>query len=375
MRGGGAGTVLTAWLARVGLLAALAVAALPAAADPYRVEMVPVDAQAEDAVAARELAIAQGQREGLVTVMRRLTTTTALPDVSRVDLDRIVVSHEIADEQLGATRYVGHINVTYDRGEVERLLREAGLPFVVVPPGPILVVPALDTARGYDLWSDDNPWRAAWLSTSPPPGLLELIVPLGDIADLTMFTGDDLARGNAAALGRLAQRYDASAAYVVTATLGGDAPGTGPVRLQVLGPELNSVAIDEATAEAAGDVMEAAVARAAAAIEAAWKRENVVRADRVAVLEVEVPLVDLRGWVQIRDGLEGLPWVRRLRIDELGRRRAALTIEYIGDFPRLEDALADLGLGLTRENGGWRLLPAGGVNATEAPSMPPVPSR
>jgi hypothetical protein len=374
MRGGRAGAMLRGWLARAGLLATLAVAALPAAADPYRAEMIPVDAEAEDAVAARERAIAQGQRDGLITVMRRLTSATALPDVATVDLDRIVVSHEIADEQLGATRYVGHINVSYDRAEVERLLREAGLPYVVAPPGPVLVVPALDAAGGYDLWSDANPWRAAWLTTPPPPGLLELIVPLGDIADLTMFTADDLARGNGEALGRLAQRYDASAAYVVTATLGSGVAGTGPVRLQVLGPGLNSVAVDEVMVETGGNLMETAVGRAATAIEAGWKRENVVRANQVAVLAVEVPLVDLRGWVQIRDGLEGLPWVRRLRIDELGRRRAALTIEYIGDFPRLEGALADLGLGLTQENGGWRLLPAGGVNATVVPSGPPVPS-
>lgn len=356
------------------VLGALALIAPPVAADPYRAEMVPVDATAEDAVAARELAIAQGQRDGLLVVMRRLTSSGRLPDIGAVDLDQVVVSHEIADEQLGATRYVGQINVTYERSEVERLLREAGLPYVIVPPGPVLVVPVLDRAGGFDLWSEANAWRAAWLTSPPPSGLLELLVPLGDIADLTTFGPDDLAAGNAAALDRLARRYDAAAAYVVTATLREDVQGISAGRIQVLGPDLASVAVDEALAQSGGDGLDAAVARAAAAIEAAWKRENVVRADLVAALDVEVALVDLAGWVQIRDGLEGLPWVRRLAIEELGRSRAALTIEYVGDFPRLEAALAGLGLGLVQESNGWRLLPAGGPGVTVAPLAPPVAS-
>jgi hypothetical protein len=352
-------------------LAAWLLVAAAAQADPFRVEDVPVDASAEDAVVARDLAIAQGQRDGLVTLMRRLSTATALPSVANVDLDRLVVSHEIAEEQVGATRYVGRINVTYDRGEVERLLRDAGLPYVILPPGPVLVVPALRTAAGYDLWSDANPWRAAWLTEPPAGELLEISVPLGDIADLTAFGADDLAVGNAEALQQLARRYGAVAAYVAVATLDDDPRSAeGRVRLAVLAPDLRRPLAEETVLAADRPAVRLAADRAVALIEADWKRENTVRADQVSALRVEVPLVDLAGWVHIRDRLEGVPWIRRLRIDELGRRRAALTIEHIGDFPRLERALAEVGLGLSQENGAWRLRPAGGPATVEEPYAP-----
>ena len=79
------------------------------AADIYRILGVPVDATAESAVAARERAIDAGQREGLVRLMRRLTSPTAhdrLPDVGALQIERYVNSFEIAEEKVGPTRYL-----------------------------------------------------------------------------------------------------------------------------------------------------------------------------------------------------------------------------------------------------------------------------
>ena len=342
-----------------------------ARADPFHVAGIPVDAAAEDAVIARERAIAQGQRDGLITLLRRLSTATIPASVADVDLDRFVVSHEIAEEQVGATRYVARINVTYDRAAVERLLRDAGLPHVILPSGPVLVVPALRTAGGYDLWRDANPWRATWLTAPPVGELLEIGVPLGDIVDLTTFGADDLAAGHAEALQQLARRYGAVAAYVVLVTLD-DGPRTaaGSVPLVVLAPDLRTQLAAETLVAADELALERAAERAVAVIEAAWKRDNMVRADQLGALVVEVPLEDLAGWIHIRERLEGVPWIRRLRIDELGRRRAVLTIEHIGEFVRLERALAEAGLGLSQENGAWRLRPAGGPATVEEPSAP-----
>ena len=110
--------------------------------------------------------------------MQRLTSPTdsgGLPDPAHVPLDRIVRSFDVADEQMGATRYIGHINVNYDRNQIEQLLRSAGVAYVVAPPGPVLVVPAVRTQDGYDLWGD-NPWRSAWTANPDPGGASRLPV-------------------------------------------------------------------------------------------------------------------------------------------------------------------------------------------------------
>ena len=91
------------WLRLLPLAALLLALASPAwSAEIYRIDGLAVDATAESGVAARGLAIANGQREGLTQLMRRLTSPTThgqLPDVSTVPVERYVNSFEIAQEK------------------------------------------------------------------------------------------------------------------------------------------------------------------------------------------------------------------------------------------------------------------------------------
>jgi hypothetical protein len=354
-----------------------------AASDPFRVELIQVDATAENAVAARAAAIERGQREGLGIVLSRLTApgdAASLPDPGSVDLDRVVRSYDIADEQVSSIRYLARINVTYNPAEVRRLLTGSGVAFVQRPPPPILVVPVLRTASGPSLWGYDDPWRAAWVARSAAGGggLLDLVLPLGDVEDIATFPPQALESGDTAALADLAQRYEASAAYVVSASVpSGEAVEGAPVRVDVLGPALGQPLASEvvpagpgaAPAESLAPVVEAAVKQ----LEAAWKTQNLGGGGRVSRLLVEVPLADLRGWVQIRRDLETLPLVRSLRIDSLDRAQASVRIDYLGELQQFESAIARLGMMLTQENGQWRLLPAGGRFGGEVPAPAAVP--
>jgi hypothetical protein len=382
MRCDGGATRLKSLALALGLV--LLLVAGPAAAqtmhDPYRVERVPVDASADDAVTAREQALDNGQRDGLRMLMERLTSARdagRLPDTRSLSLDRVVRSFDVADEQVGATRYVGHINVNYDGAEVERMLRDAGIAYAMAPFPAVVVVPALRGPDGYDLWSD-NAWRAAWASRADQGQLLEMRVPLGDLGDLSGLPPDAVTRQDASAMAALASRYDAAAGYVVAATLPEELVAGAPVRLEVLGPDLQRAGAAEVATIGEGSEpalrLEPVVAAAVAQIEQAWKADKLVRADQVAALPVEVALVDFAGWLQIRRHLEGIPWIQRLRIDELGRDHADLVIEYIGDFQQLDSAIAENGLRLAQENGTWRLLPAGGQRELTAPSVAPAPA-
>lgn len=353
-----------------------------AAGDPYRVELIPVDATAANAVAARAEAIERGQREGLTIVMERLTAQpdgAGLPDPAGIDLDRVVRSYDVAEEQVASNRYVAKINVTYNPAEVRRILAGTGLAFIQKPPQPVLVVPATRSASGrVSLWSDDDPWRAAWLGRSSMAGLLDVVLPLGDVEDIATFPPQALESGDTAALAALAQRYEASAAYVAAALIpsAGIADGA-PVRVDVLGPGLGEPLQSEIVPAGPG-VTEAeslvpVVAAAVNELEAAWKTQNLAASGRVSKLSVEVPLADLRGWVQIRRELETLPLVRSLRIDSLDRAQANVTIDYSGELQQFESAVARLGLMLAQENGQWRLLPAGGRVGNEAPAPAAMP--
>ena len=73
-----------------------------------------------------------------------------------------------------------------------------------------------------------------------------------------------------------------------------------------------------------------------------------------------VPIARLADWVAVKRGLERLPEVSDITIQSFARDQVGLEIRYIGDQFRLERALAQLGLALTREGESWLLLPTGG---------------
>lgn len=364
-------------------LALLLPGAAEAARDLYRVAGIPVDATADDAVAARAIALERGEREGLALLLRRLTlaeSAGALPDVGRLDIQRFVRSFEITAEQVAPTRYVASLNVTYDPGAVESLLAAEGIPAVTRPPPPVLLVPALGRDGGVDLWGEDNPWRAAWDTPAVENTLVEIVLPLGDLADVSTLRPGDLAAGDAAAADGLAARYGTE--DVVVATLDGLPPGADPpppeLRLDVRRlsgdrAQLLAEALPVPAGATAADALTTAVTRVTRAVDEDWKRRNLVPAGRTASLIVEVPLADLAGWIQIRHDLEGLPVVRRVRVEALERTMATVIIEYVGELWQLESALGGLGLILSQESDSWRLLPAGAPRDRATPS--PVTGR
>ena len=62
---------------------------------------------------------------------------------------------------------------------------------------------------------------------------------------------------------------------------------------------------------------------------------------------------------RIKQRLESLPEVSEIVMASFARDRVGIQIRYIGDEFHLEQALARLGLALSREGESWLLLPTG----------------
>lgn len=360
------------------LLLALGLAAGPAhAADMYRVMGVPVDATAESAVAAREQAIAEGEREGLRRLLRRLTAPAdhaRLPRVEDLPLDRFVNSYEIASERVGPTQYIATLNISYLAEETQELLRGQGLSFVTRRSEPILVVPVEETASGPVAWLETSTWRAAWYDALEQATVTVLTMPLADLADVADAPPTALLSGDQSALDALGARYGAAEVIVAIARLERDQDGklervavtarpsddwSRPILRQVVEP-------------AAGEEEPATLARAVglvvAAIEDDWKRRTLVPLDALSTVVAAVPLAGLSGWVQVRNELASLREVRSLRLESFSRAGARVAIGYEGEFPELLTALEGVGLTLAQEVDGWHLRPATGP---EEPLAPP----
>ena len=360
-------------------------AARPAAAavEIYTVSGIRVDASAESAVVAREQALETAQREGLRQLFARLVVEEdlpRLPEVESLPLERFVRSFTVEEEKRSATRYLASVTVRYEPEAVRTLFAEAGVAAVIAPSAPLLVVPELLRGEEVDRWSEDNPWRQAWLANAERNTFLAIRLPLGDLADVVALGEGETAQGEG--ITRLAARYGTDT--IVFARARPQPSGTAdaaasdgprPTLLLSLVPAGGwfTETVEELVAAPPEDGQEEVpwalgVARAKAALERAWKRDNAVRLGTRDTVRVTVPLADLRGWVQIRRKLEAMPEIRSVRIERLSRREAELAIAFVGDRAQLRQALAGRGLDLVLEDGSWQLRPA------EAPAGPSAPS-
>lgn len=369
-------------LQHLALWAALALAAfLPrgpsAAAELYRVDGVEVEATAESAVAAREAAIAAGEREGLARLLRRLTAPSdhgRLPELAGRPLDPFVQSFEIAEERVAPTSYAATLNLSYVAAEVQGLLAEAGIPFVTRRSEPILVAPVEVTPTGTVPWLEPSPWRDAWYAAVEDATVATLVLPLADLGDVAAAPPEALAAGDRAALDALALRYGAQGVVVATAELA-RAPETGALeRVDVTardGARWTQPLVRESVVAAPEEEESETLARAAAlvvdAVEADWKQRTLVPVPPASRLVAEVPLAGLSSWVQIRNQLAGLPEVRSLEVQSFSRDRVRLAIGHDVGLAELAGALGRAGLSLAEEEDGWHLRPAGGPAGYPAP--------
>src|SRR5207244_7685456 len=148
-------------------------------ADPFTAT-VAVDATANTAAQAREMARTDGQRRALAAVAER--ARAKLPKLDDKAITDLVASFEVTNERMSAVRYAGDYTFHFRPEETRRILGNpaAGNAGPVAPaePGkPVVLIPVYQSAGPARLWEDANPWRQAWEEQPTGDGAVRLPVP------------------------------------------------------------------------------------------------------------------------------------------------------------------------------------------------------
>jgi Uncharacterized protein conserved in bacteria (DUF2066) len=375
--------VLASTLIMLMLAAAVPVMAQGRSDSPaFTVRNVVVDRTAATAAAAREAALVDGQRTALRRLFERLVPRSEyrrLPNPSDSRISDLVENFEVQSERTSAVRYIASLTYRFRPDDVRNLLRNANIPFAETYAKPYLVLPVLHDQGVALLWDDPNPWRAAWARAAPFDGLAPLILPKGDLADVSDINADQARAGDDQRLTAISRRYGVAGVYVADAVL--DSSDTGrtllQVTLSVYGAAMGEQTMVDSYVAAAGEDNDALMQRAAVettrGIEERWKSEQLLQFGREAALTVSVSFDDVAQWVAIRRRLADLALIRRSDIVSLTRHQAILTLGYIGDDGQLRVALAQRDLELLPADAGsgaagaqWQLKLTASANSDAA---------
>jgi hypothetical protein len=328
----------------------------------YLVRDVQVEATAQDAVAARALAIERGRRQALDRLLARLTTDgTVAADVDQLPVDELVSSLEVVEETVGPRSYAATLEVAFDRAAVEEVLNERGIAYADAAAEPVLVVPLWQTGTGLRLWEADNAWKAAWDRALDPDALAPFVVPLGDLQDLTLLNPDQAARGDRAALTALAERYGTDAAVVARLEGSGEPGGRLEVSARRYGDEAGEpyrAVVRRGPDEPLARSLERAVAELQAAFDARFRERRAVTGGPREALLITTAVDGLDGWGRVLRLLDGLAEVERTDVRRFTQEEALLELRVAGGRERLEESLDRRGWRLTDRRGdGLRLEP------------------
>ena len=348
----------------VALLALVFLGASPArAADLYTVRGVHVDETAKSATDARSLAQAEGQRLALTLLLKRLTLSSDWPQLPQADdktAQDAVLGFQVANEKTSSTRYIADLTVSFQPATVKQMLRSRGIAYGETQAKPALLLAVLQTGgNAPTLWEGQNPWRDAWAATDLADAITPLIMPLGDVQELSTVTPQQALSGDRAALSALAASYGTDEVVVASAVVSADGTRLDATVTRYGAQAAAPIRRSYNTAAAGADGFNA-MARAAAsdlllAVSDNWKRAIVVRGGAAAQLTASVYFSTLDQWQAIRKALTTEPLVSGLQVEGIAADGAQVEIDYRGTPDQLALSLAQSNVSLVQDADGWSL--------------------
>ena len=337
-------------------LALVCLSLRPALADAtFTVSGIHVDASASSVVEARNQAVGQGRPAAWQTLFRRLTRQqdwTRQPQLDDAALQKLITGYVPSNEKRSTRRYVADMSYIFNPGAVARVLQGAGIPYTAALARRILVIPM---APGYTRGSG---WTTALSSSRFSDSVVPFAVPVGDAQDTAALGALSFDTANWNDVEPVAARIHASEAVLALAAQNGNKL-TVTLRRLGAGELPTKTSIDVPLLQGASSTYPSAADAAVRAMEDMWKSHAAVDFSQKATLIADVRIDSLAQFARLQSAMAGVPNVAGVSVVAMDIGDAQISVSYLGTTDQLHDALAQAGIVLTKNGGGWQLGAAG----------------
>lgn len=152
--------------------------------DDLIVDNVAVIITDQSAPKAREAAILEAEKKGLLSLAERQSIAidaTLLEQIPPSQIQQNVKALVIVREKTSPTKYAATFKITYKPSAIQKLLGSSKIKNDAVTS--CVVLPYFKNENHTELWGDENPWFNAWTSAKLPASL---VLPLGDLSDMKL---------------------------------------------------------------------------------------------------------------------------------------------------------------------------------------------
>ena len=331
----------------------------------FVIENVAVDETSSTALKAREKALEIGQKRAWKKLLERMTfpeTVKKVADIPYSELRSLIRGYEVMRERTSTVRYLADLNVTFNGNEVRQFFLNNNIDYAETPSAPVLVVPLLIRQGAASLWETPNPWRDAWQNLPKQRGLVDIRVPVGDLADIRDIAAIQALRGDQKKLKKIAKRYNAKTIVVAKAFkrfgIKDNLPILEIIITKIRTDQIEESIIDTIKGEIGDDLLNllgVGVTRVVNSIVDSWKKENAVTTGLLLRVPVFVPIKGLNNWLGITSQLDEIGILKRTNLRRLSKREALIDLWVTGNITLLENALGSKNLSLLKHSKGFIL--------------------
>ena len=331
----------------------------------FVIENVAVDETSSTALKAREKALEIGQKRAWKKLLERMTfpeTVKKVADIPYSELRSLIRGYEVTRERTSTVRYLADLNVTFSGNEVRQFFLNNNIDYAETPSAPVLVMPLLIRQGAASLWETPNPWRDAWQNLPEQRGLVDIRVPVGDLADIRDIAAIQALRGDQKKLKKIAKRYNAKTIVVAKAFkrfgIKDNLPILEIIITKIRTDQIEETIIDTIKGEIGDDLLDllgVGVTRVVNSIVDSWKKENAVTTGLLLRVPVFVPIKGLNNWLGITSQLDEIGILKRTNLRRLSKREALIDLWVTGNITLLENALGPKNLSLLKHSKGFIL--------------------
>ncbi|NVK17607.1 MAG: DUF2066 domain-containing protein [Methylocystaceae bacterium] len=337
------------------------------ASNPFEIKGVYVDVTADNVTEARKQAMREGQNRAFEILLRRLTLKADrdfLPWVEPANQAQYIRDFSIADEKTSAVRYLARLTYHFKPDAIRNLLKARSIPFAETISKPVLVLPLFDDGGQLSLWDEPNPWSAAWSNLSLQNGLVPVVLPLGDLEDISGVSAQQAGALDESALLNMANRYGVNGAVVPRLVVAGRNQAGQPTDVDLIvnrvggsyAGRTTSLGITRLENEDLMTFLQRVAVVVTEGIEESWKRDNLLQFGVDGVLPVNLTIDGLSEWIDVQKRLSTVAVVRRVELALLSRDTVQLNLHFIGNLDQLIGSLRQVDLDLTVSGESWALV-------------------
>jgi hypothetical protein len=194
--------------------------ALPAHADLYYASGIAVQADADNPVQAKQMALEQGQRTAFAKVVRKLLGQDKdffVADLPIQDIVNQVRDISIQNEKNTAQSYWAEINVHFNEKNVQDFLTNHNQEYLKTEPPTYLVIPVMMAGNRFYGLEDDNVFYQHLRQTDVLSDFYQMVLPVGDVDEMVA-VHQALGNSQYQGLMDLANRYGANRVLLVWAS-------------------------------------------------------------------------------------------------------------------------------------------------------------